>query len=48
MNTRYLNGRGGDLEVVESPESAFSVCEIGSCQLMEQLQRDHRGVAVAL
>lgn len=44
---QYLDCRGGDLEVVQSPEGALSICEVGSRQLMEQLQGHHRAVAVA-
>lgn len=45
---RYLDSRGGNLEVVQTPQGAFSVCEVGSGQLMQQLQRHHWAVAVTL
>ena len=38
---QYLDSRGGNLEVVQSPQGALSICEVGSGQLMEQLQRHH-------
>lgn len=44
----YLDGRGGNLEVVKSPQGALSIREVGSGQLMEQLQRHHWAVAVTL
>lgn len=44
----YLNSRGGDLKVVQAPERALAICEVGRRQLMQELQRHHRAVAVAL
>lgn len=45
---QYLDSRRGNLEVVQSSQGALSICEVGSSQLMEQLQGHHWAVAVAL
>jgi len=47
-SVRYLDGSGGNLEVVQSPQGALSIREVGRGQLMEQLQRHHRAVAATL
>lgn len=43
----HLDGRGGDLKVVQAPERALAVREVGRRQLMQELQRHHRAVAAA-
>lgn len=45
---QYLDSRGGDLQVVQASERALTVCEVGRRQLVQELQRHHRAVAVAL
>ena len=40
----YLNSGGGYLQVVQPPQGALSVSEVGSSQLVQQLQRHHRAV----
>ncbi len=42
----YLNGGGGDLEVMELPERAVSVDEIGCCQLVEGFEGQRTGCSV--
>lgn len=48
VSVQYLDSRGGDLKVVQTPERALAICEVGGRQLMQELQRHHRAVAVAL
>jgi len=43
--SRYLDGGGGDLDVVQLAQGALSVNEVGGGQLVQGLQGDGRGVA---
>lgn len=42
----YLNGGGGDLEVMELPERAVSVDEIGCSQLVEGFEGQRTSCSV--
>lgn len=44
----YLDGGGGDLDVVQAPQGAVPVDEVGGCQLVQRLQRHRRAVGAHL
>ena len=41
----YLDGSGGDLDVVQLAQRALSVDEVGGSQLVQGLQSDGRAIA---
>lgn len=44
---RYLDGPRGYLDMVQPPQSALSVDEVGGCQLVQSLQGHGRAVPTA-
>lgn len=48
VNHSYLYGSGCDLNVVQSPEGAVPVDEVGSSQLMQRLQSDQGAIGAGI